>query len=180
MRTLAAICCCLAAAACASNSGLSSTSEGTLRAAGGGGAGGLTMRSNDGAQFFAVPYSAANVWAVLPAIYDSLSLPLSEVDEKTRVIATSGAKVHKNLGTTNLGKFIDCGSAQGFPSADSYDVRLSVRTQVEQQPDGTAKVGTLLEAMGRPMTVSGAFVRCTSKYELEKRILESVKGRLKG
>ena len=177
MRIIATASCCLVLAACSSSTSLGTQTESTLRAAGGGGAGGLTIRASDGAQVNQLPYPIARVWAVLPAVYDSLGLTLSEVDPSTHVIGSS-IKAHKNLGTVSLGKIIDCGNAQGFPSAEAYDIRLTIRSQVEAQADGTTNIGTMLEAAGRPMQVAGDFVRCTTKLMLEKQIYASVKARL--
>jgi hypothetical protein len=84
-------------------------------------------------------------------------------------------KAHKQLGSTPLSKFIDCGNTQGFPSADTYEVQLLVRTQLEGQADGTTVVATMVEAVGRPMMVAGEYTRCSSKGALEDRIADALK-----
>jgi hypothetical protein len=161
---------------CASGGGAASQQgEQTVHVAGSGG-GFLRVRGGDGARSATLAMPLARAWVALPAVFDSLGLQVSEHDEINHVIGISGMKVHKQLGKTPLSRYVDCGNTQGFPSADSYDVQLLVRTQLEAQADGNTVVATVVEAVGRPMTVAGEFTRCSSKGILEDRIADALKG----
>src|SRR6185369_5080988 len=94
------------------------------------GMGFLRIRQSDGAKVTTVAYPVDRVWLVLPAVFDSLGIVLTDFDEKTHVIGNAGMKAHKALGKVSLGTYIDCGATQGFPSADSYDIQMSVMTQI--------------------------------------------------
>ena len=142
------------------------------------GLGSLSIRPTDGARVTALPFSADRVWSVLPAVYDALGIPITELDQGKKFIGNSGMRVHKHLNKTPLTTFLDCGNAQGFPSAETYDISMSVATQVEAAKDGGALIGTLVQATGRPMAFAGATVKCTSKAELEMAIANAVKGKL--
>ena len=174
----AGIACCLALAGCASGTPLSSQTEQTMRASGGGGTGGLNIRAGEGAHVTQMSFPLARIWSVLPAVYDSLGIALSEVDDANHMVGASGLKLHKKLGNIALGKLIDCGNAQGFPSADAYDIRMAVHTQLQARDDGSTSIGTLVEAVGKPLAVAGDFVRCTTREDLEKRIVEAIRARL--
>jgi hypothetical protein len=143
------------------------------------GTGGFLRMSGSDARLATVAAPMDKVWRVLPGIYDSLGIKLTDLDPKTHLLGNSGMKAHKSLGNTSLAKYIDCGSTQGFPSADSYDIQMSVRTQIDSAAGGGTTVGTLVEASGRPMAFAGEAVRCTSTGQLETRISEAVKAQLR-
>jgi len=162
---------------CASGGSSTGGSQGdqTIHVAGSGG-GFLRIRGSDGARSATLPVPLTRAWVALPAVFDSLGLQISEHDDVNHVIGISGMKVHKQLGKATLSKLIDCGNTQGFPSADTYDVQMLVRTQLEAQGEGSTLVSTVVEAVGRPMTVAGEFTRCSSTGALEDRIADALKG----
>lgn len=136
------------------------------------------MASSEGASRSSVAYAPDKVWDVLKAVYDSLSIPVGTVDPTRRLIGNTGFKAHQRLGKTLLSRYIDCGKAQGFPSADSYDVYLSITTHVQPGSNGTSTVSTLVEAAGRPMAFSGEYTRCSTLGSLESAITDGVRKRL--
>ncbi|MGH9887030.1 MAG: hypothetical protein ACREBE_16005 [bacterium] len=142
------------------------------------GAGGLHIRQSDGAKVNTLPYPLARVWAALPVAFDSLAIPLTDLDQKTHTIGNSGMKVHKTLGKTALSDFIDCGASQGFPSADAYDVHISIMTQVSTADNGGTLIGTLVEAAGKPMAFPGSYSKCSTKETLESKIVAILTAKL--
>jgi hypothetical protein len=139
----------------------------------------IRMSGSDGATTGTVAFTPEKVWSVLPAVYDSLGIPVATVDSKRYLLGNTGFKAYQKLGKTSLAKYIDCGKTQGFPSADSYDVYLQITTQV-QPKDAGSTISTLLEAAGRPMAISGDYIKCSSLGALESAILAGVRDRLKG
>lgn len=121
-----------------------------------------------------VPFALDRVWSVLPAVLDSLGIRIDQLDAKQHVIGSTGFKAHKRLGKVPLSRIIDCGSTQGFPSADEYDVHLSVLTQVETDKAGPTSIATKVEAAARPMAFAGAYAKCSSKGVLETMIANAV------
>jgi hypothetical protein len=125
-----------------------------------------------------VAFPVDQVWRVLPAVFDSLGIPVTLLEPARRVIGNPGFKAHRRLGAAALSRYIDCGQAQSFPSADTYDVHLAVHTQLSAGDAGTATVATMLQASARPMSYGGDYARCSSKGTLESAIATAVKGRL--
>jgi hypothetical protein len=169
----------LAGAACASSHAGSSrpTSE-SVRVVGESGMN-IRMAGPDGATTGNVPFSPDRVWTVLPAVYDSLGIPIATVDSKRFLIGNTGFKAHQKLGKIALSKLIDCGRTQGFPSADSYEIHLQITTQVQPKEQGST-LSTLVEAAGRPASLSGDYVKCSTNGALEAAIIAGVRDRLKG
>jgi len=163
----------LAACASASPSTLSRTADVAVV-----GTTGLRIRQSDGAKVNTVPFPLARVWSVLPSVFDSLAIPLTDLDQAKRTLGNAGMKAHKTLGKVALSTYIDCGNTQGFPSADSYDIHLTVTTQVVAAQNGGTTIGTLLEAAGKPMAFPGAFTKCTTKEKLEDQIIAIVTAKL--
>ena len=136
---------------------------------------GIPTTLNSGTTTIALP--ADKLWSVLPAVYDSLGIPLTEIDPSSRVLGNRGMKLRRRLAKVPLSTYIDCGTAQAQPSADSYDINLSVMTQLQIIDPGDTKVTTTVDAVGRPVSFSGEDVRCATKGAIERRIsrlLESV------
>ena len=119
--------------------------------------------------------SVAPVWRALPAVYDSLGIPLTVMDFKQHLIGNQGMKIRQTLGKVALSKYIDCGNGQIIPSADSYDIFLSVVTHVRPNEPVGSDLVTTMSAAARPLNVSQEYSQCSSKGELEKKIAELVK-----
>jgi hypothetical protein len=117
------------------------------------------------------------VWSVLPAAYESLGIPLSVSDPATRTLGNTGFNVRRRLGSVPLVRYIDCGSTQGGPSAETYDVRLVINSVV-RPGEGATTVATTVEAMGKPVAFSGEYIRCSSTGVLEARVADAIKARL--
>lgn len=141
------------------------------------GSGSLRIRQNDAAKVTRLSAPIARVWAVLPSVYDSLSIPLTDLDANKHLIGNSGMKAYKTLGKTSLTQYLDCGKTQGFASAETYEIQLSVLTQAAPDGDGST-IATLVEAAGRPLAFSGGYTRCTSTGALENRLADLLRVRL--
>jgi hypothetical protein len=136
------------------------------------------MAPSEGAKVATIAAPVDRVWKVLPAIYDSLGITVDNLDEARRVIGHSGMKLHRQLGNTLLTKIIDCGSTQGFPSADSYEIQFSVFTQLTSGENGTTSVATMITAVGRPMAFAGEYVKCSTKGTLEGTIADAARAQV--
>jgi len=126
----------------------------------------------------AIAYPVDQVWRALPAVYDSLKIPLNTLDAKTHTIGNDGFKIRRQLGTITLSKYIECGTTQIGPNADSYEVVLTVLTQVEPGTSGAAKVTTTFESSARPLAFAQEYSRCSSKGVLEARLMDVLRSRL--
>lgn len=142
-----------------------------------GGNAALRMAGSDAPHFETVKAPVETVFRLLPTILDSLGITVTDLDPSRHFIGNSALKVRRQLGGTILSKYIDCGSAQGFPSAETYDVQLSLRTQLNDLPGGQTAISTVVEAVGRPAAFAGEYVRCSSKGTLEKAVLDAVNAR---
>lgn len=169
-----------AAAGCSSSSAVETApAPQTVRVVGGG-AGSIAMGMSGSAadaRASAIAAPLADVWRVLPAAYESLNIPLSTVDTTTWVIGNSGFNLRRRLGTVPLVRLIDCGTTQGGPSAETYDIRMTVTTRV-RAVDGGTSLATTVEPMGKPVAFSGEYIRCSSTGVLESRLADAVKARL--
>jgi hypothetical protein len=113
----------------------------------------------------------ARVWQVLPIVFDSLGIAIADLDQQARVIGNRDLKVRGKLGKVPLRRYVDCGNAQGAPSADTYEVSLAVMTQVQPADSVSTNVSTLVQAVARPVNFAGEYVRCLSTRALEKELM---------
>lgn len=169
----------LAACSSSSNAVRSAPVPETVRVVGGGAGNvaiGMAPTAPD-ARATTLSASVADVWRVLPAAYEALGIPLTVVDSATHLIGNTGFNIRRRLGSTPLVRIIDCGTTQGGPSAETYDIHMSVVTQVKAGDAGTI-IGTTVEPMGKPAAFSGEYIRCSSTGLLETRLADAVRSRL--
>jgi hypothetical protein len=147
----------------------------------GSGAGDIAVRMAAATEAHSTTISApvSDVWPVMSAVYDSFGIPIGKLDQQGHVIGNEGFNLRRRLGSVPLARLIDCGNTQGGPSAENYDIRLSVLTLVRPGEAGSTTIATAIDAMGRPMAFSGEYVRCSSTGVLESRIADAVKAQLR-
>ncbi len=129
----------------------------------------LRTRGGEAEKTSSVDVPIAQAWRVLPQIYDSLGIALTDIDPADHTLGNTGMKAYKHLGGVPLSTYLECGSTQAFPSADTYQVQLSVRTSAESSGEITM-LSTLVEAVARPLAFGGEYVRCSSRGVLEAKI----------
>ncbi|HEV8447931.1 MAG TPA: hypothetical protein VGQ44_13960 [Gemmatimonadaceae bacterium] len=117
---------------------------------------------------FAAPLD--KVWRVLPAVFDSLSMPVSFLDPSTHSVGNRGYKVRGKLGKVGLARYIDCGTTQIGPNAESYDVTLTLNTTLTKTGEGATAMTIDFEASAKPMAFAQEPFRCSTKGTLEQRV----------
>ncbi len=128
-----------------------------------------TVASSD-----SVDAAVAQVWSVLPEVYEELGIPQGGIDNRNRLLGNTRFQPRR-IGGSRLSRFLDCGSGVGVSSyVDTYEVTASLTTHVKEGDAGRAVVQTQLHAVAEPKAVSGDRVFCTSKGVLERRIVELV------
>lgn len=101
------------------------------------------------------------------------------MDPKTRVIGNEGFKIRKELGGVALSKYIECGTTQIGPNADSYEVHLTILTELLPGPNGTTKMTTNFQSASRPLSFAQDYSRCSSKGVFEDKLAAAVAAALK-
>ena len=118
----------------------------------------------------------ATTWKALIAAYDSVGIPVGSSAQGDGVLGNLGFKVRRRLKDAPLSRYLNCGTTQVAPNADSYEITLSVATQLQPVAGGTRAV-TTVEATGRPIAFAGSQVSCVSTGRLEMLIAELIGGR---
>ncbi|HXT16032.1 MAG TPA: hypothetical protein VN706_10420 [Gemmatimonadaceae bacterium] len=144
----------------------------------------LQITTTNGENMVALQHPVADVWRVLRSAYDSLGITVGSVDPTMHVIGTNGfLRVRRHLGNSDvpLSKYIDCGSTQGPPSADTYELEMQVRTEVRPVTGDASRSNlvTLVQAQGRPIGMSADYAVCPSKGVIEQRLAEIVDKQLR-
>lgn len=170
----------LAACASSSSGGAPAAAPRTsTQTMGGSDVGRLAVTTVVDADVISVPFDADAVFKVLPSVYDSLGVVVNLIDPARKQVGNSALKIRNRLGKNPLSYYLDCGSGQIGPNADSYDVVLSVSTTVSSGGAGQASLATLLDAQARPATYNQAYSRCGSKGLLEQKIADAVAKKLR-
>jgi len=114
-------------------------------------------------------------WAVLPAVYQELGIPLSMNDNVRKTLGNTGWRTRRSIGRVPAQRYLDCGSSGTLENAETYQLNLSIVTSILLHPNGGSVVSTALSGTGKnPITSSSAEVRCASKGDLEIRIRDMV------
>jgi hypothetical protein len=141
----------------------------------GGGATQLTVTPSSDPNSVTLSHPAEDVWRVLPAVFETLGLPVTERNSTTRVIGNPGHKVRRQMAGVRLGQYVDCGRMQGTPSADTYELTLAVITRVVPAENRTSVLQTTVQATGQPLNFASSSVNCWTTRRLEARIAELVR-----
>lgn len=119
--------------------------------------------------------TVAQVWSVLPAVYEELAIPLTMKNDAQRTLGNTGWRTRRSIGRIPMQRYLDCGRAGNMENAETYQISMSIITTVTANPSGGSIVGTIITATGRnPLTSSTQEVRCASLSELEIRIRDMV------
>lgn len=139
---------------------------------------GQVVSSNLG-QSSAVEAAPDAVFAALVDAYQQLGIPMSMKDDARRRAGNIGLKARRQVGKIPMRFAVDCGEDISGPKADSYEVTLSIESSVVAgDAAGTSTLGTVVSGSGRPVSVSGSDVNCSSKGEIERSIQKAVRAKL--
>lgn len=142
------------------------------------GTGSVTVTSNATAGVSIVAGSIAKVWRLLPMVYDSVGLHVATLDPARHLIGNGDTKLRRQLGGVPLSRFLDCGQTQIGYNADSYEVVLTVQTQLQSDSSGATTVRTLVTAMSKPIAFSQDYSACSSTGKLEARVSDVIRAKL--
>ena len=152
----------------------------TVRVSGAGGQTTLGLRSSGPDQRSDTIWTPVpDVWRQMPAVYAALEIPISDVDPAKHVIGTTGFKAYRRLGKTALSKLIDCGRTQIGQNADSYEIHLSIMSNLSSIGEnglGTSVI-TTVQAFAKPIQFPGEFFPCRSTGQLETQMALAIKAR---
>ena len=118
-------------------------------------------------------------WSVLPSVFEELGVPVGLSDPRSRLMGNEGFPARRIEGRP-LSRYIDCGSGFSGPLADTYDVTLTVVTQLRDLDGQGTEVTTLVDAFARARATSSNSIHCTSKQVLERRVGELVREKIVG
>lgn len=158
-------------------------SQVTTRIDGGGTVGSTEIRavSNpvEGVESY-VPAGPDQAFAVLPAAYEALGLPINTVLRDARTLGVRDGRAPRHLARQPLSRYLDCGAeAAGARHADAWDVTITALSRITASGDASSTVVTQVAASARPVSTSGASVSCTSTGRLEQTINAVVVARLR-
>ncbi len=121
----------------------------------------------------------AQVWSVLPAVYQELGIPLTVKNDAQRIIGNEGWRTRRQIGRVPMQRYLDCGRSGTLENAESYQINMSIITTVSANPSGGSILATIVTATGRnPITSSTQEVRCASQGDLEIRIRDMVQAKV--
>jgi hypothetical protein len=170
MRSLVMCGAAVVIAGCSSNPTLESPAQQSVHISTSTGRGAITVVSSSGANVHTTHGSIDRVWKALPMVYDSLSIPLTIVDSRTRVIGNEGFKIRRRLGKTPLSRYLECGRSQMDQNADEYEITMSVITRLAVVDSQQTKVTTMVEASAKGLQFAGQASSCTSRGALEAQL----------
>lgn len=175
-RVAAVIAAAAAATGCASGGLQPETRQSTVDAAGASGTDLVRVQKTLAPLERSVPVPVERAWAVLPAVYELLGIPVGTVDPATRMLGNQALQARGRLGKVPLSHYLSCGgnSVTGISNADSYAMTIRVLTQLKPESDGGTKVSTLVDAYGRAQAFGNGDVTCGSTGELEQQIAARV------
>jgi hypothetical protein len=115
------------------------------------------------------------VWDALGTVFQALEIPVTHREPDAHVMGNLSFST-RQLGGERMSRWLYCGRnvTTGRPHADTYDVRIDVRTVLTamEGEDGGTGITTWVGGNARSRGASGDPVNCTTTGDLEVRILE--------
>ena len=145
--------------------------------AGSGGAS-LNIIPSSGLSTHDLAYPLDAVWKIMPAVLDSLAVPGDFLDPASHTIGNRGLKLRGKLGKVPLGRYIDCGTTQIGPNAESYNITLTLTTALAPLAGGGTSMTINMEASAKPLAFSQEPFHCSTKGALEERVVNLAKALL--
>jgi len=171
----------LALGACASSSGTTLRDTDTRRAPTIiSGADGVTTQIDTQrelttqSQLIEMPANAA--YRRVHAAFDVMGIAPTVFSERDLIVGRQNLVLRRRLGETRLSALLNCGSGITGNNADSYEITMTVFTQLSAAGDDLSRIATRVDASARPMGTSNTPVACTSTGRLEREIAERVAG----
>jgi hypothetical protein len=128
-----------------------------------------------GAASVNVPAAVERVWEALPEAFQALGLRAEVMDAARRVYGVSELTVRRRLAGEPVSRSLNCGARAGIANADSYSVRVTIRTQVQPDGEGGSRVRIEVEGSARAPGGSDPWVRCGSTNGLEIRLEDEIR-----
>ena len=139
----------------------------------------MTMMVGSTGQKTTLAASREAVWAQLPGAYESLGLPLSVKDDAHFRLGNDQIKARRQINGLQMRSILDCGSDLNGEKAESYEIKLTIETVVEAGTSpNSSDVTTTVSALGRSPNFGNNDINCSTKGELERRILRYVRTQL--
>lgn len=117
----------------------------------------------------------AEVFAVLPAAFQSVGLPAPEIDPQQGIAVVQPFTVTRRIGDARMSTLLDCGRGPAGLYADSYRIHLSVVTQVTADGASGSSILTRLEAIGQNTGGTSGNARCSTSGQLEASIVDAIR-----
>lgn len=139
----------------------------------GGGFGGIELFTEPGVGERTIEAGSADVWKVLPSVFEQLQIPITLSDPGRKELGNRGYRARRIEGA-RMSKFFRCGTGMLGALADDYNITLSVVTRLTDAPGGGTQILTVVDAIGRPRATSGNPLRCESSGVLELRVAQLI------
>ena len=116
-----------------------------------------------------------SVFGLLRGAYLGLGLA-PESDRKAMTVVVSSARIRRHLAGVPLQQYLDCGSKDNLPNAETYQIELTLISQVSMLTDSTSRISTRVDAIAsNPLHGADNRTQCTTLGALEKRIGDAVR-----
>jgi hypothetical protein len=142
---------------------------------------GVNLLSTTEVSSLAVAAPVEPTFQALTAAYATLGVPVTEIDQRARTVGNPSVRARRRIGTVAAVRAVDCGGDSGMPNAETYELRLAIRSRVVAGDGGGSLIQTTVEGTGRNATTAAASeVRCSSKGAVEQRLAELVRAAVSG
>jgi hypothetical protein len=120
--------------------------------------------------------SMDSAWAALKAAYNDVGIPVKTQVDATHLVGNEEYKARRRIGKILMQDIFDCGSAQGLPNAETFDITMSISSYLAVNPKGGLTLVTRIDASGKsPSFSNNSNVKCSSQCALEKQIGDLVR-----
>lgn len=113
----------------------------------------------------------ADLFTLLPTVYESLDVPVSTLDEEAKTLGVLEVRARGEFAGERISRWLDCGTSITGDVAGQRDVYVTLLTQVESL-EGTGGSGVSVHLSGYAVQSGQGHQRnCRTRGRLERRII---------
>lgn len=127
---------------------------------------------------YAIAASPDRAWDILPQLYKSWGLSLTQIDAATRTVRGQRLRSRSYFMGHPLSDYFDCGTTAGVPNVGRYELDMEVATQLRPAAADSTLVQTVVSGNAKPGGTAGDPFRCDANARIAENIATALAGAL--
>lgn len=128
---------------------------------------------------YAIAASPDRAWNILPQLYKSFGLSLTQIDAASRTVRGQRLRSRSYFLGHPLSDYFDCGTVAGVPNVGRYELDMELATRLAPAAGDSTLVQTAVSASAKPGGTAGDPFHCDANEKIAAGIAQALANALK-